>query len=376
MFPRAHFVRSHACRVFAFCTIASALFAMGCGGGSSMSASATGSTPTSGSTKPILTGLVTQGPNTTLTPPANNFEELKAHPGVYSAAVIQLYWSQLEPSQGVFDDSALVSALASLNAYNAQYPTTPVVGKLRIFMGVGTPGWVAAATGPVTVSSSNGTAISVGEYWTTGYDALWKQLQDHLAAEYDTNPMIGEVAITSCSSLTGEPFIMPLAPADIATLHQAGYTDSQQMACLTNAPADYASWKNTPLDYTFNAFSQTDTGFGVTNTSFPMQLMASFRAALGTRGVVANHGLQDPLTTDAAPIYEEFQTLYSQAQAAGTLSPLEFQTYGPTVDWTTAIPFGLTYHPTEIEIWDTVAAGGLAPLSQSQLAGWAASLKP
>jgi hypothetical protein len=358
-----------------FCVVAAVL---GCGGTSTASntgapAPAPPPSPTTGP-KPTLIGLVTQGPGTTLTPPTNDFAELNAHPGVYSAAVVQLYWSQLEPSQGVFDDSALTSALASLAAYNTRYPSTPVVAKLRIFMGLGTPAWVAQATGPITVS--NGTqSATVGEYWSTAYNVLWKALQDHLASEYDTDSRIGEVAITSCSSLTGEPFIMTLNSANVALLHQAGYTDAQQIACLSNAANDYSGWTHTPLDYTFNAFTHTDSTPYVTDTDFPIQVMTAFRSALGTRAVVANHGLQDPLTAAATPIYNEFQTLGTQASAAGTTSSLEFQTAGPTVDWDSTIAYALTYHPTEIEIWNTVAAGGQAPLSQAQLAAYATSLK-
>jgi hypothetical protein len=189
--------------------------------------------------------------------------------------------------------------------------------------------------------------------------------------------MIGEVAITSCSSKTGEPFIIPNGTATIAALQAAGYTDAQMMSCLSGAYGDYAQWKLTPLDYTFNAFSGFDTGHDVENTVFPVQVMDAFRAALGTRGVIANHGLNDPLTTDAMPIYAEFSNLYTEAQAQTppAISPLEFQTYGPTVDWPTVIPYGLTFHPTEIEVWDTTAAGGQAPLTLQQLQSWAASLK-
>lgn len=317
---------------------------------------------------------MTQGPSTTLSAPANNFEELYAHPGVYSGAVIQLYWSQLEPAQGVFDDSSLVSALAGLAAYNAKYPATPVVGKLRIFMGIGTPAWVTQATGPVTLSNQYGTATG-GEFWTAAYRSLWQALQNHLASEYDTNAMVGEVAITSCSSATGEPFILPHTASDISALHAAGYTDALGMACLSGAAADYAAWRYTPLDYTFNAFNAIDSGNDIESETFSIQVMDAFRASLGTRAVVANHGLQSPLNADAQPIYAEFTNLYNAAAASGSISPLEFQTYGPTVDWTSAIALGLTYHPTEIEVWDTTAAGGQAPLTQSQLQGWATSLK-
>lgn len=331
------------------------------------------STPMSSGAKPTLVGLVTMGavPAST-TPPANNLEELYAHPAVYKAAVINLYWSQLEPAQGVFDDSALTAALANVAAYNAAYSATPVVAKLRIRMGLGTPAWVIAATGAVTLTDSAGSG-TVGKFWTPAYRTLWQGLQTHLASEYDGSPMIGEVAISSCSSVTGEPFILPHDPSSITALHQAGYTDALGMACLSGAPADYAAWSKTPLDYTFNPFFAIDSGTNVSNTMFPVQVMDAFRSALGTRGVVANHGLQAPIGPVQQPIYDEFQHLYAQANPPGN-SPVEFQTYGPTVDWPSAIALGLTYHPTEIEVWDTVAAGGSAPLTQAQLQSWAATL--
>lgn len=361
----------------------------GCGGGASSSAPTPPPTPTPTPTptpaptptaiKPVLIGLVTQGESSQIAskPPPNSFVELNAHPGVYTAAVIDLFWSQLEPQQGVFDDSALTSALASLAAYNAKNPSTPVTAKLRIFMGVGTPAWVIAATGGVTLTDASGNSGQVGQFWTSAYQGFWRGLQVHLAAEYDNSPMISEVAISSCSTLTAEPFILPNNQASITALHQAGYTDSLGQACLSNAAADYAAWVNTPLDYSFNAFTATDSGAPKADTTFPIQVMTAFRASLGTRGVVANHGLQDPLATGAQPIYAEFTTLYNQAagQTPPTLSPLEFQTDGPTVDWPSAIALGLTYHPTEIEVWDTVAAGGQAPLTLAQLQQFAAQIK-
>ncbi len=57
----------------------------GCGGAGQATVTSPPPTnpPTTTGSKPILIGLVTQGPGTTSTPPANNFEELYAHPGVY-----------------------------------------------------------------------------------------------------------------------------------------------------------------------------------------------------------------------------------------------------------------------------------------------------
>ena len=299
------------------------------------------------------------GSQSAANPPANSFAELNAHPGVYTAAVVDLFWSQLEPSQGVFDDGALTSALAKLAAYNAQYPTTPASAKLRIFAGVGTPAWVIAATGGVTVTDSQGHSGTGGKFWTTAYQGFWRGLQAHLAAEYDTSAMVSEVAISSCSTITAEPFILPHDAATIVAT-QAGYTDAQGRACLMNAPAGYAAWTKTPLDYTFNTFTTIDGGTPGTDTAFTIQVMNAFRAALGTRGVVANHGLQSPLGPGATAIYGEFTNFYNQAMAANpsTVPPLEFQTIGPTVDWPSTIALALTYHPTEIEVWDTVAQVG------------------
>lgn len=308
--------------------------------------------------------------------PTNNMEEINAHPAVYTAAVINLNWSQLEPSQGVFDDSALVSALANIATYNAAYPSTPVAAKLRVHMGPGTPAWVIQATGPATLMNSTGATATIGSFWTPTFRTYWQALQAHLAGEYDGSSTIAEVAISSCSSLSDEPFITPLG-AGAALLHQAGYTDALDQACLSGAAADYAAWKLTPLDYTFNTYHYTDSGSAVPDDAFPIQVMDAFRAALGTRGVVANHGLQVPTTNVVPPIYMEFQNLYNAAQAATppTYSPLEFQTVSQSVDWPTTIALGLTYHPTEIEIWDTIAAGGRADVSLTELQGWAASLK-
>jgi hypothetical protein len=288
----------------------------------------------------------------------------------------------LEPQPGVFDDSVIDAALQNIEAYNANYPATPLVGKLRIFAGPNTPAWVMQQVGTVTLTDAAGQSALFPDYWTAQYSVLWRELQNHLAAVYDSNALIGEVAITACASIDAEPFITGFA-ANTPVLLAAGYTDAQMEQCLSNAAQDYSAWKQTPLDFTFNplylrtAASQPQGD----SSTFTLQVMQAIRAALGTRAVEATHNLNDPLlNSDQQPVYDEFQSLYSAAQSSSppTLSPLEFQTSGPTVDWPVVIPFGITtYHPTEIEIWNTTATGqgGLAPITLSELQQWAAELK-
>ena len=206
-------------------------------------------------TKPVLTGLVTMGDQSWVNNPTDNPQnrllEANVHPGVYVAAVIEATWLQLEPQPDVFDDSVIDAALQAIKAYNATYPATLIVGKLRIFAGVHSPAWVLQQIGSVSITDSNtGAMVTVPEFWTGAYSQLWTQLQDHLAGAYDSNPLMGAVAISVCSSLTAEPFVVPnsIVPA----LTAAGHTAAQMQQRLSNAVDDYSAWKLTPLDYTLN----------------------------------------------------------------------------------------------------------------------------
>lgn len=332
--------------------------------------------------KPVLIGLETMGDESWfyVGSPQNRLLEVNAHPGVYSAAVIQATWSQLEPQPGVFDDSVINTALQNMQLYNATYATTPIVGKLRVFAGAATPAWVLQQVGSVQLVTKTGLTVTMPDWWTSAYSQLWMQLQSHLASVYDSNPLIGEVGVTSCSSFTGEPFIEGLAnKTNVQVVLAAGYTDAAMQQCLSNAWNDYATWKTTPLDFPFSEFESVQTAPATLNTSFPIQLMQQFRHDLGVRAAVGSQGLNDPLGSYEQQIYDEFQSLYAAAQASTPPqpSPLEFQTAGPTVDFSTVIPFGIsTYHPTEIELWNTTAVpGGIAAVTFSQLQQWAALIK-
>jgi hypothetical protein len=356
---------------------ASAATATTCAVSLSQSSSATAAFAAPAS-KPVLVGLVTMGDESWIDVPGeypqNRLLEVNAHPQVYKAAVIEATWSQLEPQPQTYDDSVIDTALQAIQTYNATYPATPIVAKLRIFAGVHTPSWVLQQVGSVSIVDPNsGATVTLPQFWTSAYSQLWTQLQNHLASVYDSNPLIGEVAISVCSSITAEPFVVP--GNAIPALQAAGYTAAQMQQCLSGAASDYSAWKLTPLDYTINP---TLDGSSPGSTPFSTQVAEAFRQALGTRAVVANHDLNDPIASQDAQLYSEFQSLYAAAQgtAPPNVSPLEFQTAGPTVDWSTVVPFAIsTYHPTEIEIWNTTAVqGGAAPITLGELQQWAGLL--
>lgn len=295
--------------------------------------------------------------------PDNGMEEILAHPSVYAGADINVTWAQLEPQQGVFDDRAIVSALVNVAAYNSKYPTTPVAAKLRIYAGGNVPAWLVQSTGgPITIANSSG-STQIAAFWSRAYETAWQALQAHLASEYDGTSAIAEVAVSSCSSVTAEPFILSFDATSLANMRARGFDDAVYESCLANAANDYVAWKKTPLDYTFNTFVATDGAMPASDPSFTISVMQAWRSALGARAIVANHGLQPTIATGAEPIYAELQTLGP---------PMEFQALSPTIDWNSSIALAMTYHPSEIEIWPSIAAGGSANITESQLQGWAA----
>jgi hypothetical protein len=350
------------------CAATILLSTAGCG--TTVSSTTTGTTatltPTATSKAPIH-GLLSMGQTPFATNPAltpdNSMTDATANPNVYVAGVIVVTWKQLQPNSGAtLDVSAIELGLTALAAYNTAHPAHPMTGKLRVFAGLNAPAWAMNLDGAAVSTIVNGTGYSIPRFWTANYQLAWQSLQKQLAAVYDTDARLQEVAVSGCSSTTAEPFIAPLDPTTLSLLHAAGFSDAAYQGCLQNMPTMYSAWTVTPLDYTFNQFTNTDTGGQVANPGFTLQVMASWRATYGTaRGIIANHGLQNPLSNGALPVYGEFTALGG---------PIEMQTISPTVDWNAAIALAITYHPTEIEIWQTTQAGGQAVISLAQLQLW------
>ena len=44
-------------------------------------------------------------------------------------------------------------------------------------------------------------------FWTSGYENALRNVQLQLAKKYDDDPLVNEVSVSSCSSLTSEPFV-------------------------------------------------------------------------------------------------------------------------------------------------------------------------
>jgi hypothetical protein len=321
---------------------------------------------TAAAPKPPLCGLVAMGRvhfQKTGEDPDNSLREPNAHPGIYVAAVIMAKWSQLQPSPRALDTTTIDTGLAAIRRYNAAHPRAPMSAKLRIFAGPSAPAWAKSLGGAPVPIELDAEQVQIGRFWTASYRDAWRQLQQSLAARYDADPLVSEVAASSCSVASAQPFGVKVFLDSAAALRAAGFSDAAYKACLLGVPDDYAAWQHTPIDYTFGTFQDTDSGRGVHDPAFTVQDMRAFRARLGARAVLATHSLRAPLPAGLQPLYQTLQTLGP---------PIEFQTLNPHIDLDAAVRLGLEYHPTEIEIWDSSAAGGPAEVSLPMLQSWSA----
>ncbi len=213
---------------------------------------------------------------------------------------------------------------------------------------------------------------TLGPFWdsTSGYAAAWRQLQVQLAAKYDTNPLVQEVAVTSCTSYTAEPFYLPNDTTTVVQpLLDGGYSDAAYQQCLENAVADYAPWQTTRLEFTFNPFTGlTLPESDVADVAFSERVMRACRVTLGQRCILSNHDL-DTTPPSAGTILP----LYALERKLGP--NITFQTYVVApADYEGTLRKGISLGAGSIEIWQEPK--GFEAQSIATLQNWASMFVP
>jgi hypothetical protein len=195
-----------------------------------------------------------------------------------SGIVVNDTWADLQPDYAgqPLNTATIDAALQLVERYN-RFPGRWLGVRLRVWAGFYAPEWAKAIGGPAvdicdqgavpqpvptstTPTPCPGAAIkTVGRFWSDAYDAAWRALQSQLALKYDNDPFVTEVSLSSCSSLTSEPFVQPEDNYSRANMQASGYTDAGYQMCLAGAVArDYAPyWHVTPVDFHSIRFSSS-----------------------------------------------------------------------------------------------------------------------
>ncbi|MGB7259449.1 MAG: hypothetical protein WBD48_15350, partial [Pseudolabrys sp.] len=192
-------------------------------------------------------------------------------------------------------------------------------------------------------------------------------LQNMLAAKYDSEPLIQEVSITQCMALTAEPFVVSTAQGVMNRLRAHGFTDAQYRDCLENAVSDYSAWKLSRLVLSVNPLHLVNKPTAH-NPQFTEKVMRACRAAIGVRCVLDNHDL-----TVAALVPNSLKPIYAAMQKMGP--EIEFQTANETpANFPGTIKYGVALGASAIELYQDFPTQGFPPIPAATLQLWASWL--
>ena len=337
--------------------------------------------------KPQIVGLIdkgSEGPYHQGVPfPTADPDEIAPDASAFSGVVVNETWAQLEAARGHYTFGPLTRSLDAVTAYNRVHPHHALRVKLRIWGGFSAPQWAKTIAGPAVVfNTPTVQGQTTGEWWKRPYEVAWSSFQHALAAKYDIDPLIGSVAVTSCATLTAEPFTFSPAPALTSELLSDGWSTTDQEDCLNRAFSDYAGWQHTPIDYAVNAFSALTPGthFYHPDPEFSDEILtrcATLRSQAQRGCILSNHALtaaSGSPTSRQASVYETIQTLYKREHGKVAV---DFQTNSPgNFGGCQAIDIAVAHHAESVELWPASSIfKGFSAYTPSTLFGWARALR-
>ena len=338
-------------------------------------------TPTEAGYKPLLSGIVNKGSETYFhlaqPYPVIDLSQVAASSPGLTGTVVDVSWSQLEPSQGTFDFSMLDADLASVSAYNNAHPGATLGVKLRVWAANDAPGWAKTMDGAPISTDVNNQPATVGQWWKSDYRAAWAGLQSALAQRYDSNSLIDEVVVASCASLTDEPMIMAASPDVSSVLLADGWTDAAQQSCLNGALSDYAPWHHTAIYFPFSPFttisSSGQRGIDDSVTAEVMQRCAGSLSSGGPWCILGNNALS--ASQSGTFVYNEINSLYA-ADPNNTAVAFQMNSPAPTATAACqAVDVAVAEHANSIEFWPKTGQSlGFTGETPATLKGWSGDL--
>ncbi len=262
--------------------------------------------------KPPLHGLLSMGAYKFVVrseDQVNSLEALNAKPGIFGGIVILASWREMQagPNAGITENNAIDKGLELVREYNRRNPQKPLGVKLRIWGGFVAPDWAKQIGGPI-IHVVHKKPRTIGRFWSPEYRKAWRHFQEMLAAKYDNDPLVREVAMTSCMSFTAEPMFLPGEPAVAEPLTAAGFKPFQFKKCLMEGLDDYAAWQETNIETPLNPIHMP-LGNPKGDHAFTEQYMKKCRKMYGSRCIFDNHDLDTTPAKAVLPVYDAMKKM-------------------------------------------------------------------
>jgi hypothetical protein len=367
--------------------------------------------PRTGAMKTPIHGLIDLGQviaDDMPEPPSNTLYYVCRRQTAMSGIVVNDTWEHMQPTDGAtIDMSSIDAALTAIAAYNGK-PGRHLGVRLRIWAGIDAPLWAKKIGGPpIQICEQNAvpcpsTSIrTVGRFWANAYETAWRTFVSELAKAYDADSRVSEFSLSSCSSLTAEPFVQPEDPYSRAHLIAAHYSDAKYRACLLNAVKnDYVPyWHQTPVDFSFNPFREIDAR-PATDLAFTKAAIDECRTVAGSRCILLNETMAKftpppaPNPSQTPSIARSYYEMWNYMQRQG--GSITFQTSAPVKllaawqtnrgGWNAAVRLAGHFGASSLELfapkygdpcYDEPSqpwTGGYTCFSPSVLAGWSGEL--
>lgn len=257
-----------------------------------------------GTLKPALHGLTTQGSAPIAGYPVAN-------------VVVRVSWAELEPARDQYDFSSIDAGLAKA-------ATGGWGAKLRVMAGTAAPDWAKTLDGPAWpyLNSAGKTVGTVGRWWTPSYGDAYGAMMTALAARYDTNPTLREVALTRCMTQFAEPLWREFMsqPANVRNALAAGYTEAADRDCaVAQTVTDGAPWRHTHVDLALTGAPYiADDGTAYVDNKAPVNNLSLLEKTWGAKGLPENNQLAGG---------RESSRLYQAIDATGEPDTYQVETY-------------------------------------------------
>jgi len=249
----------------------------------------------------------------------------------YDVATLNVYWDQIEPTQGQKTIEPVMSTL------DAAQEAGVLSVRIRPFLGARAPTWAKAlGDGPIDyIHPASGSAELVPDIWSPEYQAAVESLVSFLAEHLDADPRVRLVFATGGMLQFGEPFIRgTAAPENRAAFLAAGYTKAADAAVQKWQLDAMGVFQFTPIGLAYNPWQFVNAdGTAGSSVAYMAEVMDYHSALYAERAVLTNHSIRESFVFSTPSFYAEFRSRPDVAHQFQTAARERIGDLRSTLDW-------------------------------------------